>query len=271
MNNTLSVSPEKLSSLFKEYLPDPNVLFVFSTDVVMNSWIDWCVCHEEESGVSAVELERFVSWDKFKGAYASVNQADKNVIPSLLRKIFVSNLIRRNATEKFFKKIINPEYAETAGSFTDWIAKILPSLKLWHDLMEKAGDTGAAGDEEDSDFEILYNEYNTFLQEHNFFEPAWSVPDFSATQKKVLIIYPETLEDFADYIEVFNECKAITLITMPAEEPPHPVCIKYSDSRKELRMTILAIRKLVADGKANWTDITLNVPDLETYRPYLER
>ena len=271
MNNTLSVSPEKLSSLFKQYLPDPNVLFVFSTDVVMNSWIDWCVCHEEESGVSAVELERFVSWDKFKGAYASVNQVDKNVIPSLLRKIFVSNLIRRNTTEKFFKKIINPDYAETAGSFTDWIAKILPSLKLWHDLMEKAGDTGAAGDEEDSDFEILYNEYNTFLQENNFFEPAWSVPDFSATQKKVLIIYPETLEDFADYIEVFNECKAITLITMPAEEPPHPVCIKYSDSRKELRMTILAIRKLVADGKANWTDITLNVPDLETYRPYLER
>ena len=271
MNKTLSVSPEKLSSLFKEYLPDPNVLFVFSTDVVMNSWIDWCVCHEEESGVAAVPLERFISWDKFKGQYASAEQADKNVIPSLLRKIFVSNLIRRNATEKFFKKIINPDYAETAGSFTDWIAKILPSLKLWHDLMEKAGDTGAAGDEEDSDFEILYNEYKAFLQENNFFEPAWSVPDFSATQKKVLIIYPETLEDFADYIEVFNECKAITLITMPSEEPPHPVCIKYSDSRKELRMTILAIRKLVADGKANWTDITLNVPDLETYRPYLER
>ena len=158
MNNLIPVKPENLSEIFKQYLPDPNVLFVFSTDVVMNSWIDWCVCHEEESGVSAVELERFVSWDKFKGAYASVNQADKNVIPSLLRKIFVSNLIRRNANEKFFKKIINPEFAETAGSFTDWIAKILPSLKLWHDLMEKAGDTGAAGDEEDSDFEILYNE-----------------------------------------------------------------------------------------------------------------
>ena len=27
----------------------------------------------------------------------------------------------------------------------------------------------------------------------------------------------------------------------------------------------------MADGKAAWTDITLNVPDLETYRPYLER
>ena len=219
--------------------------------------------------MSAVPLERFVSWDKFKGQYVSANQADKNVIPSLLRKIFVRNLIQRNAKELFFKKIINPEFADTAASFTDWISKILPSLKLWHDLRAKASDQPT--DEEDQDFETLYNEYNRFLQENNFFEPAWTIPDFSATQNKVLIIYPETLEDFADYIEVFDDCPAITLVTMPQEEQPHPACIKYSDSRKELRMTILAIRKLVADGKAQWSDITLNVPDLETYRPYLER
>ena len=273
MNNNLSIAPEQLQEIFKQYLSDPNVIFVFSTDVVMNSWVDWCVCHEEESGVSAVPLERFVSWDKFKGQYASAEQADKDVIPSLLRKIFVSNLIRRNADEKFFKKIINPEFADSADSFTDWISKILPSLKLWHDLREKMAASGGAvdQDEEDSDFETLYKEYKAFLDANNFFEPAWTVPDFSANKKKVLIIYPETLEDFADYIEVFNECKDITLVTMPTEEPPHPACIKYSDSRKELRMTLLAIRKLVADGKASWTDITLNVPDLETYRPYLER
>ncbi len=272
MNNTLSISPENLSSLFAEYLKDENVLFVFSTDVVMNSWVDWCVCHEEESGVTAVALERFVSWDKFKGQYASANQKDKNVIPSLLRKIFVSNLIRRNAEEKFFQKIINPDFADSADSFTDWISKILPSLKLWHDLKEKIPPSGYYDDdEEDADFETLYQEYNSFLEANNFFEPAWAVPDFSETKKKVLIIYPETLEDFADYIDVFDKCPAITLVTMPEDEGPHPACIKYQDSRKELRMTILAIRKLVADNKAAWTDITLNVPDLETYRPYLER
>ena len=273
MNNYISLFPEQITEIFKKYLPDPDVLFVFSTDVVMNSWVDWCVCHEEESGVSAVPLERFVSWDKFKGQYASAEQADKDVIPSLLRKIFVCNLIRRNAQEKFFKKIINPEFADSADSFTDWISKILPSLKLWHDLREKMAASGGAvdQDEEDSDFDTLYKEYKFFLDANNFFEPAWTVPDFSSNKKKVLIIYPETLEDFADYLEVFDDCKDITLVTMPSEEPPHPKCIKYSDSRKELRMTLLAIRKLVAEGKASWTDITLNVPDLETYRPYLER
>ena len=175
MNNTLSISPENLAALFAEYLKDENVLFVFSTDVVMNSWVDWCVCHEEESGVTAVPLERFVSWDKFKGQYASAEQKDKNVIPSLLRKIFVSNLIRRNAEEKFFQKIINPDFADTADSFTDWISKILPSLKLWHDLKEKAAALGYDDeDEEDSDFETLYKEYNSFHPRNKKVDCRWN-------------------------------------------------------------------------------------------------
>ena len=269
MNSALSVAPENLQEIFKQYLPDPSVIFVFSTDVVMNSWVDWCVCNEDESGVSAVPLERFVSWDKFKGEYVSASEPGKSAVPALLRKLFVQDLIRRNAQAPFFKKIINPDFAQTAGSFTDWISKMLPSLQLWHTLITEHPEI--TRDDEDSDFEILYKEYAGFLAANNFFEPAWTIPDFSDSGKKILIIYPETLEDFADYTEVFDKCPAITLVTMPAEEPPHPVCIKYSDSRKELRMTILAIRKLVADGKANWTDITLNVPDLETYRPYLER
>ena len=269
MNNTLSVAPEQLQTIFKQYLPDPSVIFVFSTDVVMNSWVDWCVCHEEESGVSAVPLERFVSWDKFKGEYVSASEPEKSAVPALLRKLFVQDLIRRNAQSPFFKKIINPDFAQTAGSFTDWISKMLPSLQLWHTLIAEHPEI--TRDDEDSDFEILYKEYAGFLAANNFFEPAWAVPDFSDSGKKILIIYPETLEDFADYSPVFDKCPAITLITLPANEGTHPKCIEYNDSRKELRMTILQIRKLVADGKANWQDITLNVPDLETYRPYLER
>ena len=269
MNNILSVAPEKLSNIFKQYLPDPNVLFVFSTDVVMNSWVDWCVCHEEESGVAAVPLERFVSWDKFKGKYVSASEPGKTTVPALLRKLFVQDLIRRNAKAPFFKKIINPEFADSASSFTDWISKMLPSLQLWHTLITEHPEIER--DDEDSDFEILYKEYSGFLAANNFFEPAWTIPDFSDSGQKILIIYPETLEDFADYSPVFEKCSAITLITLPQDKEEHPKCIEYSDSRKELRMTILQIRQLVAEGKAKWTDITLNVPDLETYRPYLER
>ncbi|MCR4899319.1 MAG: PD-(D/E)XK nuclease family protein [Treponema sp.] len=263
-----------MKNCLKENLSDKNCIFVFSTDVVMNSWIDWCVCNEEESGVAAVPLERFISWDKFKGSYAGAQEENKSPVPSLLRKIFVRNLIQKNAQEPFFKKIINPQYAATAASFTDWICRMLPSLLLWHKRFEEASSTPEyTADDEDNDYELLFEHYKSFLDANNFFEPAWVTPDFSGSGKKIFIFYPEILEDFADYKEVFDKCPEIHLIMLPKEGPeaPKPKCIKYSDSRKELRMTILAIRKLVAEGKANWTDITLNVPDLETYRPYLER
>ena len=282
MNNRIFVPPKDMAGIFTRFLPDDRNIFVFPTDVVMNSWIDWCVTHEKESGVTAVPLERFISWDKFKGSYVSASEPGKTPVPALLRKLFVRDLIQKNAAEPFFAKIINPEYAQTAASFTDWITRMLPSLQLWYKLTfggAGTAGTGASGgapfvpDFEDEDFKLLYERYKAFLEENNFFEPAWVTPDFSGTGKKIFIIYPELLEDFADYIEVFDECPDITLVMLPEEaaDTPHPPCIKYSDSRKELRMTILAIRKLIAEGKAGWTDIALSVPDLQTYRPYLER
>ena len=278
MNKRIFVKPQDMAQIFKTNLADSSNIFVFSTDVVMNSWIDWCVVHSEESGVSAVPLERFVSWDKFKGDYVSASEPGKSPVPALLRKIFVRNLIQKNAEEPFFKKIINPEFAGTAASFTDWICRMLPSLNLWYKMTFGAGASGAGTgtfepDDEDLDYKTLHERYKAFLDANNFFEPAWVTPDFSGSGKKIFIIYPEILEDFADYIEVFDACPDISLIMLPEEEDGecHPACIKYSDSRKELRMTILAMRKLVKEGKANWTDITLSVPDLQTYRPYLER
>ena len=280
MTNRIYIDPHNIEEIFTRFLPDERNIFVFSTDVVMNSWIDWCVTHEKESGVSAVPLERFISWDKFKGSYVSASEPGKSPVPALLRKLFVRDLIQKNAKKPFFTKIINPEYAKTAASFTDWITRMLPSLQLWYKLTFGGGaGTGASGGEpfvpdfEDKDFKLLYERYTAFLAENNFFEPALVTPDFSDTGIKIFIIYPELLEDFADYIEVFDNCPDITLIMLPEEEAdtPHPPCIKYRDSRKELRMTILAIRKLIAEGKAGWTDIALSVPDLQTYRPYLER
>ena len=276
MSRQITIAPQDMSQIFTEYLKDQSILFVFSTDVVMNSWIDWCVMHEKETGTSALPLERFISWDKFKGSYVSASEPGKMPVPALLRKIFISSLIQKNAAQKFFKKIINPQFADTASSFTDWICRILPSLGLWHKLTFGAASSGSSSfkaDEEDRDYKTLYDNYKSFLDSNNFFEPAWVRPDFSASGKKILIIYPELLEDFADYMEVFDECPDITLVMLPQEKTDRqsPLCIKYPDSRRELRMTLLAIRKIVEEKKADWTDITLSVPDLQTYRPYLER
>ena len=272
------LSPNELSPFFKKELANPNSVFVFSTDVVMNSWIDWCITHPQESGTDAVPLERFMAWDKFKGEAVRAKEEGKSSIPSILRKFFVRSLIAENAASPnnapILKKIINPKYKKDAISFTDWIAKMLPSLKLWHDKISTAKNYTL--DEEDADFLELYKRYSAFLEKHELFEPSWIEPDFSSEGKNYIIFYPEILGDYADYINIFENCPEITIVNLPpltaeetANETNQILCNKYSDSRKELRRTILQIRELAKE--VGWNEITLNVPDLETYRPYLER
>ncbi|MBO4508750.1 MAG: PD-(D/E)XK nuclease family protein [Spirochaetaceae bacterium] len=277
MAEELFIVPEKLGSFFKDALSNPKNVFVFSTDVVMNSWVDWCVTHPDESGVEAVPLERFIAWDKFKGEAVRGTEHDKKSIPSILRKFFVNSLIAQNASATdenvLFKKLINPEFRADAASFSDWIARLLPSLKLWHETIKKHPEYKQ--DDEDSDYMELYNRYSAFLDANNFFEPSWIVPDFSSDGKHYILFYPETLEDYADYIDVFATCPDITIVSLPKTDSKTSdiPCIKYFDSRKELRRTILQIRKLCTGNTSSfrWDQITLNVPDLPTYRPYLER
>ncbi|MCR5252142.1 MAG: PD-(D/E)XK nuclease family protein [Treponema sp.] len=278
MSQKYFLSPDELSGFFKKELANPNSVFVFSTDVVMNSWIDWCITHPDESGIDAVPLERFMAWDKFKGEAVRAKEEGKASIPSILRKFFVRSLIAENAASPdqtpIFKKIINPDYRREAGSFTDWISKMLLSLKLWHDKITAAKNYTL--DEEDTDYLELYKRYSDFLEKHELFEPSWIEPDFSSEGKNYIIFYPEILGDYADYINIFENCPEITIVSLPpltseetANEANQILCNKYSDSRKELRRTILEIRKLAKE--VSWNEITLNVPDLETYRPYLER
>ena len=276
------IEAQNLGSFFKEALRDQNNVFVFSTDVVMNSWADWCVTHPEQSGVQAVPLERFTAWDKFKGEVVRGKEEGRVSIPAILRKFFVSSLISRNAesseSETIFKKLINPEFRGDASSFADWISNILKSLNLWHKTLMAHPDYEM--DDEDRDYLALYERYKAFLDENNFFEPSWVEPDFSATGRHYIIFYPEILEDYSDYIDVFKKCPDITIVSLPKESGEKKIpCIKYSDSRKELRRTILAIRRLCAGGfkeskegeKVRWDQVTLSVPDLQTLRPYLER
>lgn len=266
------IRAEELENIFSRYLPDANNYFVFSTDVVKNSWIDWCVLNPEKSGVSAVAMERFLAWDFFKSEFITEEQKDgniKNCIPAILRKVFVQNIIQENAKSPFLKKLINPEFSKEASSFTNWIAKILPNLKQWYALRTKIN---TELDTEEQDYEILYKRYNDFLLKNNLYEPSWQEINFTTQDKKFILIFPEILEDFCDFEDILSKQENITLInlnTQDVQENGIP-CYEYSDSRKELRRTILQIRKLNEQG-IDYQRISLSVPDLETYTPYLER
>ena len=57
-----SISEVISDSLFEfQKNPRNEALFVFPTEIEKNSWIDWAVRNPNESGVSAVNTERFIA------------------------------------------------------------------------------------------------------------------------------------------------------------------------------------------------------------------
>ncbi len=268
--------PSEVSRILIENLQNDAVLFVFPTDVAASSWADWIVSHPEESGVSSVPLERFTAWDTFKSSILSAKIEGRKSIPSLLRKIFVRRLISENAQktaagEPLFKSIINPAYAQNAYSFTDWTARILPSLELWHEKYESwlGKRNGTDDDEENRDYSTLYALYKKYLDENGLFEPSWIMPDF-ALEGTCIIFYPETFEDFSDYRENMMKAERVQLVMLP-ETDERPAVSFYTNSRTELRAAALKIRSLVCESNAAWTDIAVSVSDTDTWRPYIER
>jgi RecB family exonuclease len=275
--NVLYAPPSGISRILIENLKDERVLFVFPTDIAASSWADWIVAHSEESGVSSVSLERFTAWDTFKSSVMNAKVRGRRSIPSLLRKIFVRRLISENARkvseeDPLFKSIINPLYAQNAYSFTDWIARILPSLEIWHEKYELwlKKQNGKDSDEENHDYLILYTLYKKYLDDNDLFEPAWIIPDFSMNGKKCILFYPETLEDFNDYRENMMKAESVQLVMLP-DADLHPNVSFYSNSRTELRAAALKIRNLVNNNNAFWTDIAVSVSNMDTWRPYIER
>ena len=136
------ISISQIGSIICDNIKNPDVVFVFSTDIDMTSWAEWVITNFQQTGVKTVSLDRFMAWDDFKRQFVVASEKDKHSIPSLLRKVFVYNLIAQNAQEAekgnpLFKSIINPAFASDGYSFADWISGNIPALKIWHDRFEK--------------------------------------------------------------------------------------------------------------------------------------
>ena len=273
----IELEPALIEDVLRENLDREDVVFVFPTDIALTSWAEHCVKDPCASSVKAVALERFIAWDTFKETYAVAKETGRHAVPAPLRKVFVRNLIEENAAavlsgKPIFKSIVHPRFAGEADSFADWIAKNLPLLKTWYEKFSRyAAAHPEAADDEDEDYLTLYRRYVDFLG-GTMFEPSWLVPDFSETRKKFIIFYPEQLEDFDEYETVFAEADNITAYVLPEKEMRLSEVFVYPDARTELRRTALYIRNIVEKKRAcSYEDIALHVPELETYRPYVER
>ena len=279
----VALKPDNMAETIKNIInKHNNDIFVFPTDVVMNSWIDWIITN---SDVSAVPLERFIAWDNFKSDFVSAHQEGKTVIPSILRKMFITDLISSNSQRPEnirYSIIFNTDNKSTKeiSSFADWVCDIVRSLYFWKcRLIENVPEN--EWDDEDREYLRLYDDYDKFLNDNKLFEPSW-VKDiqFSGENRGFHIFYPELLEDFIDYKDVLSKADNVYFYTMPVKSSDDdkksaqdnaPEVYLYPDSRKELRQTMLSIVDIVKSGKAQWVDFALSIPDIETYKPYIQR
>lgn len=259
----------QIETIIKENLDNQNSVFVFPTQTAADLWIDRITLDEK---YSAIATERFIAWDDFKEKSIKNKNQDKEPIPFLMRQVFTASLIEKNSNEKFFGNLIMPEYAKDASGFTKWISKILPSLAIWKNKIQE-NKTELELDDEDKDYQKLYDSYKEFLDSHNLFDPAWETPPFTDDGREYFIIYPEILMDYAEYKLILEQSDKIHLISTKINKNQNkPINVTfYENSRVELTEVALYIRKLHEIDKIDWTQIALNVPDLDTYAPYIER
>lgn len=271
------LNPCEIESVFCKNIKNPNTIFVLPTAISVTTWAQWCVKNYKKTGVKTVLLERFIAWDDFKKQFIVAKEKNKHAIPSLLRKIFVYNLISENANacesgNPLLKSVINPKFAQDGYSFADWISSNLSSLKMWHERFEKIKNSSSYKvDDEDLDYEFIYKKYCEFLG-NEMFEPSWIEPDFSAIDKNFLIFYPDQFSDYEEYSKILQNQKNIITFSLP-KNLEKPTVYEYPNARKELRYAVLYIKNLVekSDEKISYNQIAFHCPDLDSYLPYVER
>jgi CRISPR/Cas system-associated exonuclease Cas4 (RecB family) len=250
-------------------------LFVFPTNVAASRWADRLL---RLRGGGTVPMEKFIAWDTFKQNSIRSKVKDRQSVPAVLRKMFISALIRENAElcaqgkPPVFTSLIRAEWARQADSFAGWLTEILPQLGAWRNRNNAAGTADhLTGD--DRDLFTLTLRYTQFLDQHGLFEPAWETPPFEDTGRECFIFFPESLSDFSEYKDLLaasKHVKTISISDADVEQRPGNVFF-YTNSRSEITEAALYILALRKNQNVPWDSISVSIPDNEHYGPYLLR
>ncbi|MCL1837599.1 MAG: PD-(D/E)XK nuclease family protein, partial [Treponema sp.] len=268
------------------HIDNPASLFIFPTDVAASRWADHVL---RLRGGGTVAMEQFIAWDTFKQRSIHSKVQGKQSIPSALRKMFVSALIRENARlckqgeAPIFTSLIRPGWAQQAVAFTTWLTEILPQLAVWYRHATGLPITAIgtqpglqraenfANDDHDL-FNMAFH-YWQFLEKHGLFEPAWESPPFENMGNECFIFFSECLFDFNEYRELLTASDHVTIIEADlseAEQQSRDVFF-YTNSRSEITGAALYILALHDNQKIPWYSISVSIPESGNYGPYLQR
>lgn len=263
---------------------DENTVFIFPTEIAANLWLEKYITEVVINNLpypKAVAKERFLSWDKFKTSSIKSTRQDKDIIPSIVRKIFTIDLIEKNKSlikngeKPLFSEIIQDKYADFSQSFADWLTKILPQLALWKKkyFSKKTREEASLMEE---DYFTLYEEYEKFLEENNLFDSAWETPPFADEGKTYIIFYPESLSDFEEYRELLASSNHIKLFTLEnlevaPEKQEKPVAKFFDNSAQELHHLMLYIKNAHENQNIPYEKMAISLTDSEEFLPYIKK
>lgn len=275
---------KEISDIILKYIFDENTYFIFPTEIAADLWLEKIITDSFEKNLpypKALPKERFMSWDKFKTSSIKSTRQDKDIIPSIMRKIFAINIIEKNKNliknneKPLFQELISTEYAEFSQSFANWIVKILPQLALWKKkyFLKKTREEASPIEE---DYFALYEEYASFLEENNLFDSAWETPPFADEGKNYIIFFPESLSDFEEYKELLSSSSHIKLITLEKLQSGEksfekPKAKFFENSAQEIHQLMLFIKKSHEIDNIPYEKMAISLTDSDNFLPYIQR
>ncbi|MDR0455651.1 MAG: PD-(D/E)XK nuclease family protein [Treponema sp.] len=288
-----------VDTILLENIDKPDSLFIFPTNVAASRWADRVLILRRQlnangnaNGTAAgtIAMEKFIAWDTFKQNSIRSKIKNRQSIPSVLRRMFVSMLIRENAEQRrqgktpVFSSLIRAEWAYSAAdSFGGWLTEMLPQLGAWFrqtvglpidQIAENAAAQKAKGfTGDDSDLFTLALRYAQFLEKNGLFEPAWEIPPFEDMGKECFIFFPESLSDFSEYRDLLAASGHVKTIYADDAGTEQQRCdvFFYTNSRSEITEAALYILALHQNQNVPWDSISVSIPDDAHYGPYLLR
>lgn len=248
-----------IKEYFREAINDPGRRFVFPSMVAADFWSRYIV---EHCGIEAVARQRFLSWDEFKERFTSAKRREKPA-NLLVRTIFCAGEVAVNAQSPYLTTLINPEYRTQAQNFVSFLRQALPKLRM----VVRPGP--AFGEGILSDYQALYVRYQTFLGNNGYFEPAYEDPACVGLDGRYAILFPDVIEDFADYQDILAARPDVSLMRFPGTGDRIRLRA-FDNSVEEIRGVLSYAGSLLDSGQASVNDMAITVAGLEGYREYLE-